>query len=244
MKIRSDFVSNSSSSSYIISTDANCNFNAFVNGICEACVHHRDDEDELFIQHLNESNARNLNFHLNSTELLFLGVISIDSEIDVRSSIDGTLIYETGSLKYSHELEMLTVNSDQMEGCFHRYSFRKDGFTNDEMVKLAKDIIDYAINAERSVPYYASHSRLFEITDNTIKNTEDLIKLGVISPNSFYRWIDLQDFKKRLSQGERLFGITLNQGGNGMFTDTIYGLGGWAAAVGPLPNATILTCYS
>ena len=51
---------------------------------------------------------------------------------------------------------------------------------------------------------------------------------------------DLDALQKRIDEGQRLFGLTMNQGGDGMSQDTIYALDGWDSDFNKHANVEIL----
>ena len=81
MKTRNDYVSNSSSCSFVVAIENEklYRFKDFVRDIVKDCSSYSYDEDmsREQIKKLNEFNSRNLNYHLKSSELLFLGELKI-----------------------------------------------------------------------------------------------------------------------------------------------------------------------
>ena len=78
MKIRSDYVSNSSSSSFVVVLPKDYNQDDFINDVVRACSDDRDlDYDDEFVEKLNKFNRRNLDFCMNSYELLFVGELEV-----------------------------------------------------------------------------------------------------------------------------------------------------------------------
>ncbi len=80
-----------------------------------------------------------------------------------------------------------------------------------------------------------------EITMNTILNTQDLIAEGknLRLPN----WAsNLDALKKRIENGDRIFCIEMNQGGDGQDIGSIYALNGWDSDFNKYANVQILDC--
>lgn len=101
-----------------------------------------------------------------------------------------------------------------------------DRLCSDAMKSYEKNILD-----ERP-------SDLFEITLNTVLNTKDLIAAG--KKVCLDKWIDLDDLEKRIRNGERIFHIRMNQGGDGISHTAIYAIGGWYADFNKYANCEIL----
>ena len=78
MKIRFDFVSNSSSSSYVISCKADY-VDRFVKDLARACTD-RHSKDEWHDPNLAKRNERILDFCFNSFELMFLGDLTLGTQ--------------------------------------------------------------------------------------------------------------------------------------------------------------------
>jgi len=74
---------------------------------------------------------------------------------------------------------------------------------------------------------------------NTILNTQDLIAEGknVRLPN----WAsDLDALKKRIEDGDRIFCIEMNQGGDGQDIGSIYALNSWDSDFNKYANVQVL----
>ena len=85
MKTRNDFVSNSSSCSFVVAipSEDKYKFKDFVNDIVKDCASNKDKKSKITkeaIDNLNAFNARNLDYHLNSSELLFLGILKVNDK--------------------------------------------------------------------------------------------------------------------------------------------------------------------
>ena len=56
----------------------------------------------------------------------------------------------------------------------------------------------------------------------------------------FDKWEDLDALEKRLDEGQRLFVIRQNNGGDGWDSDAVYALGGWDCKFGDKAVVEIL----
>lgn len=70
--IRNDFVSNSSSSSYVVCVGKNYPINTFVKDVCKKCVDKKSNWKEL-----RDRNETSLKFHIQNARLLFLGEVYV-----------------------------------------------------------------------------------------------------------------------------------------------------------------------
>ena len=89
MKTRNDFVSNSSSCSFVIALSAEFSLNDFVEQTAKGCLRHAKPNEAEFSQKQDELNRAVLNYHLRASELLFLGSLRVDNitrKIDMQNN--------------------------------------------------------------------------------------------------------------------------------------------------------------
>lgn len=290
MKTRNDFVSNSSSCSFVVAipSEAQYKFKDFVKDVVKDCVANKNERSEMSkeeLDKLNAFNARNLEYHLNSSELLFLGKLSVnDKTYTMKRPDPNDKEYANDEESYKYELELFECLQKDVK----KKSFGKD--TGEKLVEATDDSItvSYPVNvsgiafpsqriecftghysfldptketkknrqyaAERifklidfiknpndsNYLYYFINTSMYFISKNTIWNTRALLenKAKLI----FEKWEDLDVLEKRLDEGQRLFVICQNQGGNGWDNDAIYVLGGWNAKFGE--KATVEVIYA
>ena len=223
MKIRTDYVSNSSSSSFVIVLDKGYDYRQFIKDIVESCAMNPEfnGDDKEWLEGLKEDNRINLEYCLKTHELLFLGCLEPDDG-DKGLPIEGT-----------------TVTRSTMEYRMMRSPYRKQDTGDDRKERVAA-IVDYARIADREW-YVGGSSGIYEITMNTIKNTEDLIAEGkkVVLED----WCsDIGKLKKMLEDGDRIFGIHMAQGGDGQGNTNVYAVSGWDSDINHYANAQILHC--
>lgn len=267
MKLRTDYVSNSSSSSFVVVLPKNYALDDFINDAVKSCSENPDyAADKAFIERVDKSNRRNLDYCLNTYQLLFLGglhcgaiqsvhkgkedcdmVRKVFQENSELGYTDEKILKDTEEevvIEYPVEAFEVVVDSNFMDWKCHRLYPAKP--ENTEKVKYEFDnrvenIVKLAKKYE-SMETGMEQVHLYEITMNTILNTEDLIKAGY-KVDLVDNWCkDLDALKKRLEEGDRLFGIRLNQAGDGMDSGTIYGLSGWDSDFNRYADVQILHC--
>ena len=210
MKIRSDYVSNSSSSSFVVVLPKDYNQDDFIDDVVRACSDDKDgDYDDEFVEKLNKFNRRNLDFCMNSYELLFIGELEVGFDPEW-NDVD--------------KAEAVTINSQLMRWHIRHYKFNE---TDDEYrKKVVENIMKCCDRKNRDNPFSRDdHMGICEITMNTILNTQDLIAQG--KKLELPKWADLDALKKRIEDGDRIFCIEMNQGGDGQDIGSIYALNGW-----------------
>jgi hypothetical protein len=143
--------------------------------------------------------------------------------------------------KEPHSVSGVTVNRRTMEYTFGVPDWKIRDGRKDETKKLAVEALVEAAKTSDSYSRFFSGdtSEIYEITVDTIKNTELLLEAGY--KVDLDKWCsDLGALKKRLENGDRIFGITMNQSGDGMSEDTIYALDGWDSDFNKYANVEIL----
>lgn len=256
MKIRSDYVSNSSSSSFVVVLPKDYAFWDFVDDVVRACTSEQDgDYSEDDIEYINNSNRRNLDYCLTEYALLFLGELKVGTMQDkytkmereavlkminrshddiycpvVVSDEDGILVTETG--EFASEV---TIRKELM-----RWRIRppNEDFSDAAPEKVARNILDCCRMKEMDSFSIDNSCGLCEITMDTIKNTEDLISNGNFI--QLDRWMDLDKMKKRIEDGDRIFCITMSQGGDGQDSHTIFATNGWDSDMNKYANVEVL----
>jgi hypothetical protein len=251
MKIRADYVSNSSSSSYVIVLPKGHDMYDFINKAVKACSDFRDDDtyDDDDIRELNLFNHRQLDFCMNSYELLFIGELSvgwipgtIDGEKQVEDFIKCVNHMKNSNSKYTPMIlekneshleyqdldtaEYVTISRDSMQ--WHVRPYQWKDVSDEEYRKRVVDAITRFVSRDnRDNSFFHDNSMgICEVTMNTILNTQDLIAEGkeIELPN----WCpDLEAMKKRIEDGDRIFCIEMNQGGDGQNIGALYALNGW-----------------
>lgn len=249
MKTRIDFVSNSSSCSFIIAIGKNFTLNDFIKETCDGCLKHCDEDDnDLFVISQNEYNNAVLNYHLRASELLYLGglkigniktTVSKDDEYfsylkdniskqllydeRVIENTDDYVVIETDDVVYGMAIPKRYVEYVTMEYHWnddYKCDIEKQKNAAIEIVKFAKNYSDH--KADYKSRY---NSNTYFISRSTIWNTRALIAAGY--EVELEKWMDLDKLDKMLQNDDKIFNIRVNNGGDGVAEDALFTFGGW-----------------
>ena len=225
MKIRSDYVSNSSSSSFVLVLPKDAELKKFIKDIVRSCTRNPEyDISKEDKKELNDFNRINLEYCMRTYELLFLGEI------------------EEMSGEYETCLTGITTTRSTMEYRMMRSPYRKKDAKGDRK-RRTEAILEYARDEERSLS--STRSGIYEITLNTIRNTEDLIAEGhKVVLDKWESRLMGAEMKDRLSKGDRVFAVQMNQAGDGRTDTSVYALSGWDSDINHYANAEVLSCDS
>lgn len=254
MKIRSDFISNSSSCSFVISVKHNDSYslNDFIDHIANACVEFHDNEDDKTIKYVVETNKNNMLNHLTSSELLFIGNVKIGSKTNTIIKDSNPCLFNAMSLsisdpdftKYSkkkvisHTPESIVIECPIEVNGFSILSSDMSNITNYEYKKSIHDEMnDIKCNIAKSIVDFAKQYR-FESKLNKSKNTNTHSWSYFISKRTLWNTHALLDagyemsgisdlglYERKLDDGYSIYVIQQNHGGDGIDDDAVYALG-------------------
>ena len=252
MKIRSDYVSNSSSSSFIVVLPKDYEMDKFITDVVHACsdeddyTYSTDEEKAVWKKRVDAFNRRNLDYCMNTYKLLYLGSLIVGEtegvvegkreceefrkctkdmppeELKIVSESKDRIVYSEPNVYCG-----VTVTNRVMEYSIRMPAWDERDDEEKSRKSRVKSILE-CVNDSRnhSFFFHGDSSAIYEITLDTINNTEDLIAEGheVVLDD----WCkDLPALKKRIENGDRIFGIEMCQGGDGMNSTSIYALNGW-----------------
>ena len=250
MKTRTDFISNSSSCSFIVAIRKNFHLNDFIKEACDGCLKHIDEDDNnLFVSQQNEFNNAVLNYHLRASELLYLGGLrvgpmqsvftkddeyfsylkddiakqAISPDERIIENTDEKIVLEHDDVVYGMAIPKHYVDYVTMEYHWnddYKCDIEKQKKAAIEIVKFAKNYSDSKIDYK----CYSDSSTYF-ISRTTIWNTRALIEAGY--KVELEKWMDLDKLDTMLQNGDKLFNIRVNNGGDGVDEDALYTFGGW-----------------
>ena len=252
MKTRNDFVSNSSSCSFVIALPAGFSLNDFVKQTVRGCLRHAGSNDAEFSLKQDELNQAVLNYHLRASELLFLGSLRVDGitrKIDRRNDpaefdrikrlINAGEYYgnpdvasedeNSITLAFTDRVEEIAVESGEIPYITNNCHWGSD-YSADPMKQAiaAAKIAEFAryYSDYAGIDYRAkSNSDTYFISLNTIWNTRALIAAG--KDVVLDKWMDLDKLEDMLKNGIKIFKVHVNNGGDGVSEDALYTFGGW-----------------
>lgn len=252
MKTRNDFVSNSSSCSFVIALSAEFSLNNFIEQTAKGCLSYAEPNEVEFSQKQDELNRAVLNYHLRASELLFLGSLRVDNitrkidkqnnptEFDrVKCLINAGGYYgnpdivsedeNSITLAFTDRVEEIAIKSGEIPYITGEYHWGSD-YSIDPMKQAiaANKITKFAryYSDYAGIDYRAkSNSDTYFISLNTIWNTRALIAAG--KDVVLDKWMDLDKLECMLKDGMKIFKVRVNNGGDGVAEDALYTFGGW-----------------
>lgn len=252
MKTRNDFVSNSSSCSFVIALPAGFSLNDFVKQTVRGCLRHAGSNDAEFSLKQDELNQAVLNYHLRASELLFLGSLRVDditrkidrqndqAEFDrIKRLINAGEYYgnpdvasedeNSITLAFTDRVEEIAIESGEIPYITNNCHWGSD-YPADPMKQTiaANKITKFAryYSDYAGIDYRArSNSDTYFISLNTIWNTRALMAAG--KDVVLDKWMDLDKLEGMLRDGMRIFKVRVNNGGDGVAEDALYTFGGW-----------------
>ena len=263
MKIRTDYVSNSSSSSFVVVLPKDYKQEDFISDVVKACSDEKDyDYEKEFVENLDKFNRRQLDFCMNSYELLFIGELNVgtihgtvDGEAEVEQFMRAVKCMEKENsprtptitsqtkdhLEYDEPdlAEGITVSTQAMSWTVrpHRWKDDKDEDYTGKVVDSIMKISSW--DNRNNIFTYDDCMGICEVSKNTILNTVDLISHG--KEVKLPKWAsDLDALLKRLESGDRIYCINMNQGGDGQDLGSIYALNGWDSDFNKYANVEVL----
>lgn len=262
MKIRIDFVSNSSSCSFILSAPGGY-LNRVVGAIADGCLAHADeDEKGPFMGKQDEFNRAVMAYHWRASECLFLGTMTagyrrvkyekgdnafdaVAKDLSAQQICSGSgekLVSRTDDaveIDWPEYVSCPVVPTHDMDYLTGVYMFKDDEYDNTSKYGRAAEGIRKLLAESRG---RLRESAMYFISRRTIWNTRALLASG--AELSLDGWMDLDALDEKLKNGGALLALKINQGGDGVDDDSVYSFGGWDGLDAARAAADVEILYS
>lgn len=220
MKIRKCFVSNSSSSSFILKFDDDTSIDKFATDLAKLCVSTAefDSIDSAdFIDSIEKNDELIVKYFARFYEMLFFGSLKYKTTLKDENGDEQT---------YDDKVSFVSIPNSEM------WRFIYNNMDAEEILETAKA-------SESGLCWL--YPKVFMLTKNTVTVTENMIAAGMD--------IELSDKDKKLMErvkkGERLMYIKIAQGGDGTNSRRPYAFGGWdARSPEDIPYVEVLETYA
>ena len=226
MKIRTDFVSNSSSSSFVVAAYKNYTIKDFSKDLIKNIV---KKSDYWYYDGLKEDELLRLQFMLNNFSLVFLGefqfdnwpVFFIDGKNEVHYERYGKL--HCGNVVMSdRDIDYRGFNINNITTKIVDVVVDGEEYTRGEAMTL-EERDEYLVNKLKrytSLNYGSDsfHPTCYKITKTTLDNTESLIRSGYLKEKPEY----FDSLKERIDRGEQIFHLDINYEGGGDDLESLY----------------------
>lgn len=234
----------------MIALPKNFQIDEFVGRTAAGCIRHASPNEVAFASEQDPLNRAVLNYHLRTSELLFLGALTIGKTRSEFTKVDeyfGRLKQDIENKRISPDEQVLknvddriVIESDdvvrgmalpkhEIRWITNQFRWNDDFCENPEKQKEAADkIVEFAKNYSEysGIDYKArADSSTYFISRITIWNTRALLAAG--KKLELDPWMDLDKLDGMLLDGTSIFGITVNNSGDGVTEDTVYTFGGW-----------------
>lgn len=216
MKTRNDFVSNSSSCSFIISTNNTYSKKDLIKDIAKKC----DDEYEYMFETINKYVALYVGYMYNNHRSCIISKNSNnENEVKYFNEISAHLDMDKDETCYTKQCKYLNDKHTLIK--YTSYDFDSKVVSVSEMENIMKMNDEELMNYINNIEYGNDTIYSYQINNDSLALTRRLLKLG-----KKFDWYNknttLENLEEMLFNNEKIYNISINYEGNGKDNTSFY----------------------